>query len=516
MAVLPNYLQDQTEETIRQRMLDSLPSDLDKSEGSFIWDALAPAAIELAQAAIWAQEVLRRGFAGTTFGPYLDMRCEEHGLTRRPAVKARGQVEFAGKAGTVVPAGTRVATPADRVTGTSSVEFVTNREVVLGSTGTAMAAVEAVVAGAAGNVSAGAISLMVTPVAGILKVTNPSAMTGGTETESDDSLRSRYFQKVSSPSAGGNKADYINWALEVAGVGGVSVIPVRDGPGTVSVAIINTNKEPASQSLVDEVQQYIAPTWIFEEKAAEQSIGGFGASIDGEYVKMTYDPQDAGTVYQSLAPLLPKPGLWHARVRVKASSTAGSTNVFQASVFNISTMDWAKTAPNGNEDALFLFRADQLSESFDYVTLPFFWNGSDNIQLRLFRLRDDTTTTLWVDRLEYRSAFSKDSGEGKAPIGAKVKVESAAPVPISVSASLTLSSGYDPTSVRAAVERNIADYIRSLAFAEDNDVRHVRIGQAILDTAGVLDYDDLLVNGKGDNTVVGIQEVAVLGTVTLT
>ncbi|GAW28187.1 hypothetical protein ULO1_07570, partial [Carboxydocella sp. ULO1] len=37
MADLPEYLTDQNFETILQRMLDSLPDDLDKSEGSFIY-----------------------------------------------------------------------------------------------------------------------------------------------------------------------------------------------------------------------------------------------------------------------------------------------------------------------------------------------------------------------------------------------------------------------------------------------------------------------------------------------
>jgi uncharacterized phage protein gp47/JayE len=116
MTDFPEYLTDQTEDSIRQRMLDSLPSDLDKTEGSYIWDAISPAAIELALAAIWAQEVLRRGFASTTFGNYLDLRCEEHGITRRPAAQATGQVKFTGIAGTLVPAGTRVATTADAST----------------------------------------------------------------------------------------------------------------------------------------------------------------------------------------------------------------------------------------------------------------------------------------------------------------------------------------------------------------------------------------------------------------
>lgn len=516
MATLPNYLQDQTEESIRQRMLDSLPSDLDKSEGSYIWDALAPASIELAQAAIWAQEVLRRGFASTTFGTYLELRSEEHGVIRRPAVKAAGQVRFTGRANTAIPAGTLVATPADRVTGTSSVQFATQMSIVLDANGTGIADIEAAVAGAAGNVAAGAISLMMTPAAGVTNVTNDASLDGGSDTESDASLRERFLQKVRSPSASGNKADYVNWALEVAGVGGVSVVPVRDGPGTVTVSIINTDKEPASQPLVDRVQNHIAPPWIVVSEAEQQMIGGQGASNDGNSVKMEYNPAEAGTLWQTLTGMLPKPGVWTARIWLKADDLSGTSNVFQASVYNISAMDWAKTTQNGNEDALFLFRGDQLSETYAAVSIPFFWNGSDNIQLRLFRLGNDTATVLWIDRLEYRSTFSKNTGEGKAPIGAKVTVEPAAPVFINLSATLTIAAGYNAESVKATARQNVVDYIRSLSFTDDNDIRYVRIGQAILDTTGVQDYSNLLVNGSSDNVVVGAQEVAVLGTVTFT
>ena len=50
--------ENQTEDVIKQRMLDVVPSDLDKREGSFIYDGISPAAIELALAYI----ELDRGF----------------------------------------------------------------------------------------------------------------------------------------------------------------------------------------------------------------------------------------------------------------------------------------------------------------------------------------------------------------------------------------------------------------------------------------------------------------------
>ncbi|PYI52552.1 baseplate J/gp47 family protein [Paenibacillus flagellatus] len=522
MATLPNYLQEQTEEAIRQRMLDRLPSDLDKSEGSFIWDALSPAAIELTQAAIWAQETLRRGFASTTFGPYLDLRCEEHGLTRRPAVKAKGQVKLTGAAGTVVPAGTRVATPADRVTGTSSVEFATTEAVAIGGDGTAVADVEALQAGAAGNVSSGAISLVVTPVPNVTAVTNVAPTAGGLNVEDDASLLARYFQKVRSPSAGGNKADYVNWALEVPGVGGVSVVPVRDGPGTVSVAVINNGKQPADADLIDAVQSYIAPPHRIKLAAESMTLSGSGVSVDkslpddeGDSVKLAYSSAGAGRISQPLHAMLPQPGVWQVRLACKAGGMTGTSPLLQIGVWNAAAESWLKTRPSGTTDAVRTLRAADMTPDFAVTIQEFYWNGQDPIELRVDRLQTDTTTVVWVDGCELRSTFSKATGEGKAPIGAKVVVESASPVLINVSATLTFVEGYNQESVEAAVRQNIETYLRSLAFAEDNDVRYARIAQAVLDTTGVQDYANLQVNGGPGNVTVGVQEVAVLGAVTL-
>jgi hypothetical protein len=52
--------------------------------------------------------------------------------------------------------------------------------------------VEAVVAGAAGNVVAGAISVMTSPITGIDTVTNVAAFTNGADQESDNALKSRF------------------------------------------------------------------------------------------------------------------------------------------------------------------------------------------------------------------------------------------------------------------------------------------------------------------------------------
>ncbi|MBN2981965.1 baseplate J/gp47 family protein [Cohnella algarum] len=259
MSVLPDFLQGETEEAIRGRMLGRISPEIDKSEGSFIWDALAPAAYEMYRSAGWAQEVLRRGFASTTFGGYLDLRCEEHGISRLGAVKASGEVAFVGEPGTNVPSGQVLATAADPVTGTPSIEYATVAPVMLDANGTATVAIEAVEAGTEGNVSAGKIALMVTPVPGIASVANPEPIGGGLDAEDDAALLARFFARVRSPSVGGNKADYINWALEVPGVGAAIALPLWNGPTTVKVVILGEDKSPASASLVAEVQRHICP-----------------------------------------------------------------------------------------------------------------------------------------------------------------------------------------------------------------------------------------------------------------
>lgn len=267
MSDLPLYLQDQTEEEIMQRMLLRVPEDIDKSEGSFIWDAEAPVAFILSEAAIWAREILRRGFASTAASAdpahrsvELTLRAAEHGVTRRAAVTAAGQVTITGVPGKVIPAGTVLATPADEISGESSIEYETTAAATIASGGTTSAPIRAVVAGTAGNVPAGVIEIMSTPLSGVTAVINPFAITGGADEESDASLLERYYLRVRNPGTSGNKAHYLLWASEVPGVGAVQVMPLWQGPGTVGIYLLDTEKRAANASIVDAVQMYIDPT----------------------------------------------------------------------------------------------------------------------------------------------------------------------------------------------------------------------------------------------------------------
>lgn len=81
-------------EFILNRMLDKVPNSIDKREGSIIYDALAPAAIELANLYIEFDNVLNETFADTASRYYLIKRAEERGLAPKPATYAIVQGKF--------------------------------------------------------------------------------------------------------------------------------------------------------------------------------------------------------------------------------------------------------------------------------------------------------------------------------------------------------------------------------------------------------------------------------------
>ena len=75
-------------DTILQRMLDTVPTQIDKREGSIIYDALGPAAAELAQMYILLKNNIDLVFADTAVEEYLDRLANQVGLTRNEATYA--------------------------------------------------------------------------------------------------------------------------------------------------------------------------------------------------------------------------------------------------------------------------------------------------------------------------------------------------------------------------------------------------------------------------------------------
>ena len=98
-----------TYEVILQRMLERVQDahpDLDTREGSIIYDALAPAAVELQNAYLELDMVLDEAFADTASRYYLIKRAAERGLLPYDATRAIVKGVFT-PSDVVIPLGAR-------------------------------------------------------------------------------------------------------------------------------------------------------------------------------------------------------------------------------------------------------------------------------------------------------------------------------------------------------------------------------------------------------------------------
>ena len=234
------------QEDILAELQEASRTPASKIEGTFENDMLASNSIEFAKLEVEMAHAYKAAFAETSWGDYLTMIAAQFGVDRKPAGKAKGNVVVTGNG--VVSRGSRFAT-------TAGVLFLATENVTV--TGKAEVLVEAAVEGASGNVAADTVTVIPMSIPGITAVTNESAMTDGYDEESDEDLLTRYYIAVRTPATSGNIYHYYNWALSVPGVGNCKVLPLWNGPGTVKVLIIDSNKQTASAALIKSVADYI-------------------------------------------------------------------------------------------------------------------------------------------------------------------------------------------------------------------------------------------------------------------
>ena len=173
--------------------------------------------------------VVRDLMPDTAAAEWLERHAGTFGIARKPAFAASGAITLTGLAGAEVPAGAELQTK-------SGVVFIAADGVVLAGGETACA-VEAAVAGAAGNLDAGTALTFSTALSGVDADAEVAAagISGGADAESDDALRARLLARLRETPQGGAARDYVQWSLEVPGVTRVWVDRAAMGPGTVTV-----------------------------------------------------------------------------------------------------------------------------------------------------------------------------------------------------------------------------------------------------------------------------------------
>lgn len=254
---MPDFLQEDAD-TIHKRMLANAPSDVSVMEGDFFWDNTRPTAEEkedLLQKAL--QGILKLAFPQTSYGIYLEYLGEGKGVFKNPATKSTGAIRVKGKPGTLIETGKMAGTPSTDIK--QSIEFEFTETKVIDDTGIISVNAKCLTEGVIGNVLANTITVLITPINGVESITNEESFQGGTDIEDEEHFRERVMEAEQEEQLSGADTDYIRWAKEVTGVGYAYVISEWNGANTVKVLVLDKNGQPATQELIDAVQNYIAP-----------------------------------------------------------------------------------------------------------------------------------------------------------------------------------------------------------------------------------------------------------------
>lgn len=263
---------DNTFENVLERNLDRIPDEFDKREGSVIYDAIAPMAIEISLLYSYLDFLFKNAFGDTANRYWIIERAKERGIEPYKATKA----VIIGRFDAKLNIGDRFFI--DDIYYTVSklqkeekelffYELICNEE------------------GSIGNIEGGKLTPTRTirnlNLAEIYKL----AILGEDEEDTED-FRERYFETIKSIAYGGNIDDYRKKVKAIDGVGLVKVIPVWNGGGTVKLIITDSEfKEPTSE-LISKVQEIIDPIPFHQRGVGVAPIGHYVTVVGAKSKKI--------------------------------------------------------------------------------------------------------------------------------------------------------------------------------------------------------------------------------------
>lgn len=246
--------ENMTYEVILQRMMNRVKEkypNLDMREGSIIFNALAPAAVELAIMYTEIDSVLSESFAATASREYLLLACEQIGIdtSRFDASVGTHSAIFNEQ----VPIGSRwncdiynyvVVDYMGCVGGLYGDEYYYK--------------LQSETAGSAPNLTGNLTPINYTPM-NLTLAQLTGYLTPGEDEASDEDIRKTYFDYVNNIASDGNVAQYLRWCDEFDGIGKAKIIPVWSGANTVKVSILDATNRAANGELMQKFQEYIDP-----------------------------------------------------------------------------------------------------------------------------------------------------------------------------------------------------------------------------------------------------------------
>lgn len=239
-------LNDITEDVLIEQFYDmGAFLNVDARQGSIYWDACMGSIIRTSMFIEQLKMVKEIISLDTCTGDVLDEKMAERGLVRNPEkpTPATYYVNFIGQAPDL-----------DSKMSVEEYFFILSQDsegryiLVSEDMGTDM-----------NNLASGLKVVPELDVDGLIAATLGELAIPATDAEDDDSARERLKNRISGPDENGNKSQVRTWCESVEGVGAARIIPLWNGPYTVKGILVSTTGGVPSQTIVDNVQNYIDP-----------------------------------------------------------------------------------------------------------------------------------------------------------------------------------------------------------------------------------------------------------------
>lgn len=247
--------------TILEEMMNSTRNDVDKSEGSLLWESLAATAIEFEVLYQALDETLKNAFITTADRDNLIKHAETYNLVPYSATYAVVQADFICDEGVSIEIGSRFTYNQIFYT---VIEKVNNVKYNL----------RCEQAGTIGNRNFGQL-LPVFSLQGFRSANITALLIPGEEVEETETFRQRVIQAIAGEAFGGNALDYIQEVNAIAGIGDCKIIRCPRGEGSVDVIIVDSNFGVASEELVEQAQEALRPL----DKTVPPEIDNCGTGV---------------------------------------------------------------------------------------------------------------------------------------------------------------------------------------------------------------------------------------------
>jgi len=316
---------DVIEENFKELLVDYFGSNVDLSQLSPLWKTVQVVATEATLIWTQAEQLFYNNFIATAEGSALDLKLDDVGLERKPAIAAGVTLTIYKNTdnSVTVPQYSLFET-------TEGVQFFTDIEIQIAAgakaSTTGSVSATAAIAGIAGNVAQNTITTPTSTITGVDYCNNASIAEGGEEKETDSAARKRARDYVG---AIWTAAAIRSAALNVSGVDGVKIIEFTTSYNCLIVP--KTTFSAALQTSVEEAIEKVTAITVEFSVLESESVGLIIAAditIETTYDEISAEADAEVEVREYLQTLGIDDDVFKAKVTQAIMETAGILNVY--------------------------------------------------------------------------------------------------------------------------------------------------------------------------------------------